>query len=66
MVVTITPNSYVDIPCLSGKHQRSMVTFRNSFVAVMFCPSCEHGWIESGDHPSLSLIDIKRSEGQET
>ena len=65
MAVTIDPDRYVDIPCPSGKHHRSVVTFRNYTVAVLFCPSCEHGWVESGDHPSLSLLDIKRSEGSE-
>ena len=44
------------------EHRRSIVTFRNHFVTVLFCPPCEHGWTESADHPSLSLIDIKRSE----
>ena len=28
---------YVDIPCPSGKHRRSIVTFRNHTVAAMFC-----------------------------
>jgi hypothetical protein len=38
---------YVGIPCPSGNHERSIVTFRNHTVAAMFCIPCEHAWTES-------------------
>jgi hypothetical protein len=56
MADMVTTGRYVDIPCPSGKHQSSVVTFRNHLVAVLSCLSCEHGWVESGDHPSLRQI----------
>jgi hypothetical protein len=64
MAETIISSRFVEIPCPSGKHQRSIVTFRNHFIAVLFCVSCEHGWTESADHPALQQIpvDIKRTE----
>ena len=56
----VVPNSlidrYVDIPCPSGKHQRSLVTFRNHAVATMFCISCEQAWIESTRHPLVAAM----------
>ena len=51
---------YVDIPCPSGKHQRSLVTFRNHAVAAMFCIPCEHAWTETVEHPLL--IGMHRDE----
>ncbi len=44
---------YVDVRCPSGKHQRSMLTFRSHAVACMFCVPCEHGWTEPTTHPAL-------------
>ena len=44
---------YIDVPCPSGKHQRSMLTFRSHTVACMFCVPCEHGWTEPTTHPAL-------------
>jgi hypothetical protein len=44
---------YIDVPCPSGKHQRSMLTFRSHTVACMFCVPCEHGWTEPNTHPAL-------------
>ena len=44
---------YVDIPCPSGKHRRSIVTFRNHTVAAMFCIPCDEAWTESTEHPEL-------------
>jgi hypothetical protein len=44
---------YVNIPCPSGKHERSLVTFRNHTVAAMFCLVCEVAWTQSTDHPEL-------------
>lgn len=47
---------YVKIPCPSGKHTRSLVTFRNHTVAAMFCIHCEQAWTESTDHPELRVL----------
>jgi hypothetical protein len=44
---------YVNIPCPGGKHQRSLVTFRNHSVAAMFCIPCEVAWTESTNHTEL-------------
>jgi hypothetical protein len=49
---------YVDIPCPSGKHTKSIVTFRNHTVAAMFCIPCEHAWTEATSHPLLRPIAI--------
>lgn len=46
-------NRHVNISCPSGKHERSLVTFRNHTVAAMFCIPCEAAWTESTDHPEL-------------
>ena len=53
---------YVNIPCPNGKHQRSLVTFRNHTVAAMFCIACEVAWTESTDHPELSSIGLDRKD----
>ena len=62
MAQQFTPNTlvhrYVNIPCPSGKHTRSIVTFRNHTVAAMFCMPCEHAWTESTDHPMLRAIGV--------
>ena len=57
---------YVDVPCPSGKHQRSLVTFRNHTVAAMFCMPCEHAWTEPTTHPALlnMPIDKERALGE--
>jgi hypothetical protein len=47
---------YVDIPCPSGKHKRSMLTFRGHNAGVLFCQPCEHGWTEPATHPALRHI----------
>jgi hypothetical protein len=52
------PNRYVRIACPSGKHKRSMVTFRDHAVAAMFCVPCEHAWTEQTTHPELRAIAI--------
>ena len=49
---------YVNIPCPSGRHDRSIVTFRNHTVAAMFCIPCEAAWTESTDHPELCRVAI--------
>lgn len=49
---------YVDIPCPSGRHSRSVVTFRNRTVVAMFCIPCEHAWTESAQHPLLSALEL--------
>ena len=54
------PNSIddrcVDIPCPSGKHEQSLVTFRNHHVVAMFCIPCDHAWTESAEHPLLAAM----------
>jgi len=61
-VESFRPNTlihrYVDIPCPSGKHKRSIVTFRNHTVAAMFCIPCEFAWTQSTDHPELRIIGL--------
>ena len=49
---------YVGVPCPSGKHEQSVLTFRNHTVAAMFCIPCEHAWTESTQHPVLRSIGI--------
>jgi hypothetical protein len=49
---------YVDIPCPSGKHQRSIVTFRGHTVAAMFCVPCEHAWTESTNPQELCDVEL--------
>ena len=62
----LTATRYVDIPCPSGKHQQSIVTFRNHSVCALFCIPCEHAWTESSSHPELEHrpldIDSEPSE----
>ena len=43
----------VDVPCPSGKHPRSMLTFRSHRVAAMFCVPCQKGWAEPVTHHAL-------------
>jgi hypothetical protein len=58
------PNSlvhrYVAIPCQSGKHARSIVTFRNHTVAAMFCIPCEAAWTEPVEHPEIKAMPLDR------
>jgi len=49
---------YVNIPCPSGKHRRSLVTFRNHTVAAMFCIPCEMAWTEPTTHPQLREVGV--------
>jgi hypothetical protein len=53
---------YVNIACPSGKHQRSIVTFRNHTVAAMFCIPCERSWTEATTHPELRNVGLDRAE----
>jgi hypothetical protein len=55
---TIAATRYVDIPCPSGKHQRSILTFRNHTTAALFCIPCERAWTESSVHPQLLHIPL--------
>ena len=55
---------YADIPCPSGKHARSLVTFRNHTVAAMFCIPCEHAWTEVTTHPLLLNMPIDKERAQ--
>ena len=54
----------VDIPCPSGKHSHSLVTFRNHTVAAMFCIPCEHAWTEPTTHPVLLNMPLDREREQ--
>jgi hypothetical protein len=56
----------VDIPCPSGKHQQSVVTFRNHTVAAMFCVPCEHAWTEPTTHPELRDLSLGTDERIDT
>ena len=49
---------FVEVPCPSGKHHRTIVTFRNHTVAAMFCIPCEVAWTESTDHPELRNVGL--------
>ncbi len=49
---------YVDIPCPSGSHQRSLLTFRDHTVAAMFCIPCDASWTESTQHPALRYVGL--------
>lgn len=48
----------VNIPCPSGKHKQSIVTFRNHTVAAMFCIPCEVAWTTSTSHPELKNFHL--------
>ncbi len=48
----------VDVPCPSGKHQRSMLTYRSDSIAAMFCVPCQKGWTEPTTHPALRDLAI--------
>ena len=52
---------YVNVPCPSGLHERSIVTFRNHTVAVMFCIPCVQAWTESTIHPEIHALRIDRT-----
>ena len=62
MAQPIPPNvlvhRVVNIPCPSGKHRNSIVTFRNHTVAAMFCIPCEAAWTQPTTHPELLAIGI--------
>jgi hypothetical protein len=49
---------YVNIHCPSGKHSRSVVTFRNHTVAAMFCIPCDVAWVEPTSHPELRDLGL--------
>ena len=53
---------YVQIPCPSGRHVRSIVTFRDYTVAVLFCIPCEHAWTEPTNRAELRAVAIDRSD----
>ena len=50
----------VNIPCPSGKHQQSLVTFRDHTVAVMFCVPCEEAWTEPITHAEIRAMPVDR------
>jgi hypothetical protein len=43
----------VAIPCPSGKHPRSIVTYIGHVNVVMFCRECEEAWEVAASHPAL-------------
>ena len=51
---------YVNIPCPAGTHQRSIVTFRDYAVTVMFCIPCEQVWTEATTHPEIRALKSTR------
>jgi hypothetical protein len=51
---------YVEVPCPSGKHKRSVCTFKDHSVAAMFCIPWEHAWTEPTSHPALHNIRLDR------
>ena len=53
----------VNVPCPSGIHLQSIVTFRNHTVAVMFCVPCEAAWTEAITHPDIQAMAIDRYPG---
>jgi hypothetical protein len=52
------PVRYATITCPSGKHQRSIVTFRDHTVAALFCIPCEVAWTEPTSHPELLNVGL--------
>ena len=44
---------YVEIPCPTRKHQRSVVTFCGHNVVAMFCIPCEMAWTEPATRAQL-------------
>lgn len=62
----VRPNSLVhrtvNIPCPSGKHSSSLVTFRDHTVAAMFCVPCEIAWTEPTTHPELKSLTLDRDQ----
>lgn len=53
---------HVNVPCPSGKHERTVCTFKNHTVAAMFCIPCEHAWTEPTTHPGLRDLTLDRSQ----
>jgi len=49
---------YVQIPCPSGKHGQSVVTFRHPSVAVLFCEPCGESWEMPVTHPALRDLPL--------
>jgi hypothetical protein len=58
--VNVLVHRHVNVPCPSGKHTRSLVTFRNYTVAVMFCLECEQAWTEPITHPEIQALAVDR------
>ena len=52
---------YVNLPCPSGRHERSILTFRNHTVAALFCIPCEQAWTEPTSHPAIQAIPVDRA-----
>jgi len=64
--LTVLVNRYVDIPCPTRKHQRSIVTFRSHNVAAMFCVPCEMAWTEPTTRAQLRELPSDNSDPRES
>ena len=53
---------YVDILCPTGRHHRSIITFRNHTVAAMFCIPCEVAWTEPTTRVELRNTSLDKAE----
>ena len=49
---------YVKIACPTGRHEQSVVTFRNHTVAALFCIPCELAWTQPTTHPELRAMGL--------
>ena len=45
---------WVKVPCPTGMHEWSIVTFRDHTVVALLCVPCEVGWTQSSEHPEDS------------
>ena len=46
----------VPIPCPSGKHSSSILSYRDFNMAALFCWPCEVAWTVSPFHPEIQHI----------
>jgi hypothetical protein len=54
---------YVNIPCVTRKHRRSLVTYRYRKVATMMCIPCDQMWTVPIDDPGLAPFTGKGRTG---
>jgi len=57
---------YVDIPCPTRKHPRSLVAFRSHTVAAMFCIPCAMAWTEPTTRAQLHDVPHDKDDGRES